>query len=208
MGSIEYGTVEFTNTLKSSFIDSRIESNAQYAPRVVSNSAASRSNVLSVIKSELATCQSFDFSVAFVTSSGIQVLVQILNELKAKGIPGRILTSTYNNFNDPDALAKLLEYPNVQVRIFQGSLHAKGYLFHEQEISTVIVGSSNLTHSALTCNKEWNVLFRSFPGGAMLQQMRAEYDEVWTHDLTTPVTPDWIAQYRKFRQELALREQA
>ena len=173
MGNVEYSAIDFSHTLQSSFIDSSIDSDRRYAPRIVSNSSRAKANVLSVLKGELAACESFDFSVAFVTSSGIQVLVQILNELKRRGVRGRILTSTFNNFNDPDALRKLMEFPNIETRIYQGDLHAKGYLFDKGDISTIIVGSSNLTHQALTCNKEWNVLFRSFPGGDMLYQMRA-----------------------------------
>ena len=206
MGNVEYNVVDFANTLRSSFIDARIESDQRYAPRVVSNSSRQKANVLSVIKAELASCKSFDFSVAFVTSSGIQVLVQILNELKRQGVRGRILTSTLNNFNDPDALRKLLEFPNIQTRVYQGNLHAKGYLFEKQSISTIIVGSSNLTHHALTCNKEWNVLFKSFPGGDMLHQIRGEYEEVWNDHNTVAVTEEWIQRYEAFRAQPGQRQ--
>ena len=201
MGNVEYSAIDFSHTLQSSFIDSSIDSDRRYAPRIVSNSSRAKANVLSVLKGELAACESFDFSVAFVTSSGIQVLVQILNELKRRGVRGRILTSTFNNFNDPDALRKLMEFPNIETRIYQGDLHAKGYLFDKGDISTIIVGSSNLTHQALTCNKEWNVLFRSFPGGDMLYQMRAEYDEVWNDASTVPLSEEWVCCYESFRKE-------
>lgn len=119
--------------------------------------------MLSVIKGEFLDCVSFDLSVAFITASGIQVLAEILSQLRQRGIKGRILASTYLCFNDPDALRKLLEYPNIETRVYQGDLHAKGYFFNKRGISTIIIGSSNLTQTALTCNKEWNVLFRSFP---------------------------------------------
>lgn len=87
MGNVEYSSIDFAQTLQSS---SSIESDQRYAPRVVSNSSRAKANVLSVIKNELAACENFDFSVAFITSSGIQVLVQILNELKRRGVRGRI----------------------------------------------------------------------------------------------------------------------
>ena len=206
MGNVEYNVVDFANTLRSSFIDARIESDQRYAPRVVSNSSRQKANVLSVIKAELASCKSFDFSVAFVTSSGIQVLVQILNELKRQGVRGIILTSTLNNFNDPDALRKLLEFPNIQTRVYQGNLHAKGYLFEKQSISTIIVGSSNLTHHALTCNKQWNVLLKSFPGGYMLHQIRGEYEEVWNDHNPVAVTEEWIQRYEAFRAQPGQRQ--
>lgn len=202
MGKIEYSVEAFANTLKSSFIDSAVESDQRYAPKIVSNGKQSGLDVLSVIKKELSGCKSFDFSVAFVTSSGIQVLVQILNELCVRGVSGRVLTSTLNNFNDPDALRKLLEFPNIETRVFQGNLHAKGYVFGGEQISTIVIGSSNLTHQALTCNKEWNVLFRTFSNGGLLRQMRAEYDEVWEDEKTTAVTSSWIDEYEDYRHSV------
>ena len=79
--------------------------------------------------------------------------------------------------NDPDALRKLLEYPNIETRVYQGDLHAKGYFFNKRGISTIIIGSSNLTQTALTCNKEWNVLFRSFPTGDIAHKTKAEFEK-------------------------------
>ncbi len=158
----DYGVEVFEETLRSSFIDSAYSLDDRFAPRILANDKSSGSSVLSVLKTELSTCECFDFSVAFITSSGVQILVEILNELRRRKIPGRILTSTYLNFSDPAALRKLCEYPNIQVRVFQGNLHAKGFFFDKEGISTIIIGSSNLTQTALTCNKEWNVLFRSY----------------------------------------------
>ena len=81
--------------------------------------------MLSVIKGEFLDCVSFDLSVAFITASGIQVLAEILSQLRQRGIKGRILTSTYLCFNDPDALRKLLEYPNIETRVYQGGFTQK-----------------------------------------------------------------------------------
>ena len=201
MSRITYSAIDFTETLKSSFIDSSIKSDNRYAPKLLSNNAQSGDNVLSVLKAELADCTSFDFSIAFITSSGIQVLVEILKELEKRNIPGRILTSTYLNFNEPAALRKLLEYPNVEARIFQGNLHAKGYFFNKNEISTIIIGSSNLTQTALTCNREWNVLFRSYYKGDILRQAKAEFDAVWNDPNSIPNTTEWINRYEAYRKE-------
>ena len=203
MSRVVYSAIDFTETLKSSFIDSSIKSDNRYAPKLLSNDERSGDNVLSVLKTELADCTSFDFSIAFITSSGIQVLVEILKELEKRNIPGRILTSTYLNFNDPAALRKLLEYPNVKVRVFQGNLHAKGYFFNKNEISTIIIGSSNLTQTALTCNKEWNVLFRSYYKGDILRQVKDEFDAVWNDPNSIPSTPEWIDRYESYRKENA-----
>lgn len=205
---IEYNVVEFSEEAKSafrksleaSFIGSEKEPDDRFAPRILSNNDPA-SNVLSVIKGEFLDCVSFDLSVAFITASGIQVLAEILSQLRQRGIKGRILTSTYLCFNDPDALRKLLEYPNIETRVYQGDLHAKGYFFNKRGISTIIIGSSNLTQTALTCNKEWNVLFRSFPTGDIAHKTKAEFEKLWTDENTANLDTHWIESYEKFLAE-------
>ena len=132
--------------------------------QLITNAASSGTNLLSVIKSQLSNLSpgdSFDFCVAFVTEGGLQTLVDVLAELEKRGVHGRMLTSTYQNFNPPSVYRKLLSYPNIETRVYQGGMHAKGYLFNRDGASTVIIGSSNLTQQALTLNKEWNVLFQT-----------------------------------------------
>ena len=60
--SLTYSAVGFSRSLEASFIGSNADPDERYAPRILSNSESS-GNVLSVLKSELRTCTSFDFSV-------------------------------------------------------------------------------------------------------------------------------------------------
>ena len=186
--------------LEASFIDASRESQDQYRSHAITNSHSSGVDLLSVIKRQLADCDSFDFCVAFIAESGLSCLVQVLAELKRRGIPGRFLTSTYLNFNTSVAYRKLLEYDNIEVRVYQGNMHAKGYLFERDDVSTVIIGSSNLTQSALTCNKEWNVLFRSCDRGEVLRGVRKEFDALWSDPNTALLTESWIAGYERFKE--------
>lgn len=197
----EYSVVDFEDTLRASFIGSEKPSDDRYAPKIVMNDKESATDVLSIIKNELADCTSFDFSVAFVTAGGIQVLVEALKLLEKRGATGRILTSTYLNFNDPEALSKLLEFPAIDVRVYQGDLHAKGYFFNRETLSTFIIGSSNLTQTALTCNKEWNVLFRSFEGGEMLASARTEFERLWEDEKSVELSQEWIQGYKRYLKE-------
>lgn len=196
-GTIHYEVTEFAETLKASFIGGA-EVDDRYAPRILANDGGACADVLATLKSELVDCTSFAFSVAFITASGMQVLAAVLSDLRDRGIPGRVLTSTYQNFNSPDALRKLLEYPNIEARVYQGDLHAKGYFFDKRQLSTVIIGSSNLTQKALTCNKEWNILFRSYADGAMLLDARREYDKLWDDAQTARIDKEWISGYEAF----------
>lgn len=98
-GKLEYSVVKFAESLEASFIGSGKEPDERYSPRILGNDDQGSANVLSTLKAELADCASFSFSVAFITASGMQVLAGILADLRDRGVPGRILTSTYLNFN-------------------------------------------------------------------------------------------------------------
>ena len=181
--------------LRQGFVDAREPANPGFRPYAITNNKSTGNDLLSVLKEQLAACDSFDFCVAFVADGGLQTLVDVLAELKRRHVKGRFLTSTYLNFNSPDVFRKLLEYDNIEVRVYQGGLHAKGYVFDRDGVSTVIVGSSNLTATAITCNKEWNVLFRSFGEGGVLRSIKDEFGRLWTSELTARLTPEWVDRY-------------
>lgn len=198
LAMVAHQVEDMRSGLETSYIDSAVESDSQYRAQVIANSQDLGVDLLSVLKRQFNDCVSFDFCVAFVSEGGLSCLVQVLSELKHKGIQGRVLTSTYLNFNSPAVYRKLLEYDNLEVRIFQGNLHAKGYLFDHGGVNTVIIGSSNLTQSALTCNKEWNVLFRSFNSGEVMGTVRREYEALWGDSRTIELTSEWIDGYERF----------
>ena len=179
------------------------EDNSIGAPRLIANSKRTGGTLLSVLKEQLATCDTFDFCVAFVANGGLQMLVETLSELKRKGVKGRFLTSTYLNFNSPDVLRKLLEYDNIEVRVYQGDMHAKGYVFDRNGSSTIIVGSSNFTQKALTCNKEWNVLYQTYGEDGFLADLRGEFSSLWSSEDTAPLSEEWIAGYEAYRPKAA-----
>lgn len=77
-------------------------------PFLIANSISSGGNLLSALKTQLKKCLSFDFCVAFAADGGLQTLVESFEELRARGARGRLLTSTYLNFNSPDASASFL----------------------------------------------------------------------------------------------------
>lgn len=164
--------------LRTGFVGADSTADDRWSPKVIANNKSKGSDLLTAIKEQLSTCDSFDFCVAFIADSGLQPFVEVFSELRRRGVRGRLLTSTYLNFNSPDAFRKLLEYDNIDVRIYQGNLHVKGYVFDPGDTSTVIVGSSNLTQMALTCNREWNILFRSFGAGGMLRSIKEEFAEL------------------------------
>lgn len=196
----EYGIVELLHeSLHTGFIDSAHKSDPRYAPRFISNDPDTATNLLAVLARQLKECSRFSFAVAFVANGGLQTLVEVLKELRDRGIPGRILTSSYLNFNDPNALRKLLEYPNIETRVFQGNMHSKGYFFAKQDIDTLIIGSANLTQAALLQNREWSVMLQSLEKGDVLKRAQCEFEALWDNSLTVRLDEEWIRDYETYR---------
>ena len=189
---------ELNKALQTSFIDQSFPSNKDLRPKLFFNDYKRRMNLAFEITKRLKECDYFEFSVAFISESGLAVLKQILLNLKEKGVKGRIITSTYLGFNDPKMFKQLLSFTNIEVRIFEQEhcgFHPKGFIFHKREHHDIIVGSSNLTQTALESNQEWDLFFTSHENGELAAQVSNEFDIQW--DLSTPLTKEWIDNYKE-----------
>lgn len=201
------------------FINGRQNSTSlAYKPELVSNDYQAGRKVLSTIEKELQHCREFCISVAFITMGGITPLLETLRELEQRGIPGRILTTDYLNFSAPGALEKLHSLRNLDVRMYlsgeDNGFHTKGYIFRDAEddnLFRIIVGSSNLTQTALTQNKEWNTRLVSTRDGEYAESVRKEFEALWESERTRKYE-DFIESYRTAfrisREQRAIARQA
>jgi len=208
------------------FIDSTNKSSAAYKPDFISNDHTKGVKVLTSIEEELKKCDSFTFSVAFITLGGIEPLLLTFKELEERGVPGKVLTTDYNMFTDPKALDKLAEFKNIELRMYHedavlsgsevigeggevledgtGSIpdterigfHTKGYIFRRDETYTFIIGSSNMTGKALSVNKEWNTKMVSTAEGEMYKNIQSAFDALWEDKNHTSKYEDFIEEYR------------
>lgn len=153
--------------------------------------------MLTSILRELEKCDEFLFSVAFVTEGGVVVLLETLQRLQKKGVKGKIVASEYQNFTQPKALERLLEFDNIELRIIPDdrAMHTKGYLFHHDDEYVSIIGSSNLTQRALCENQEWNVKLISTKDGGLTKDTLTEFNRLY--DSATPVTGEYLENYKK-----------
>ena len=170
--------------LSTAFINQNISSNLAYKPQFVSNNYKEGRKVISSIEDELLSCEEFAISVAFVTMGGITPLLQALRELEQRNIPGKILTTDYLTFSDPKALRILANFKNIELKMFvtenaKEGFHTKGYIFKKEKMYRIIVGSSNMTLSALTTNREWNTKIVSTEQGEYTQSVVAEFEQLW-----------------------------
>lgn len=97
-----------------------------------------------------------------------------------------------------DALMHLMENPRVEIRYFTDTaFHPKLYLFGNQ---AALVGSANLTQSALTSNQEVVVVVE--PEDARLNELASLFSEYWSQAqvLSKPVLNDYRAICAKYAQ--------
>ena len=179
--------IELRSGFETAYIDGTLASNLAYKPQFISNNYKQGKKVLSSIEDELLLCDQFQISVAFVTMGGITPLLQTLRELEKRGVKGEILTTNYLNFSEPRALEKLNRLSNITLKMYDveasgDGFHTKGYIFRKDEIYRIIIGSSNMTKTALTSNREWNTRVVSTEKGEIAQQVVEEFNELWNSE--------------------------
>ena len=175
---------ELKSGLNAAYINGSVAANLAYKPAFVSNNPEEGKKVISSVEDELLRCDQFQISVAFITMGGVTPLLQTLKELEKKGVKGQILTTNYLNFSEPRALEKLNSLKNVTLKMYDveaagNGFHTKGYIFKKEEMYRIIVGSSNMTLSALTVNREWNTRIVSTEQGEYAQSVLTEFEDLW-----------------------------
>lgn len=197
---------QLDQSLKYGFIHNVQHRNNLYSPKVLTNNPETGEYILNELQNELKKAQSFCINVAFVTTAGIGMLKTQLSDFSARGGVGKILVSPYLGFNDPSALYELMKLENVEVRMTDEKVksHAKVYIFNHIQEQTVIVGSSNLTHSALKLNYEWNVKLTSADNGEFIKRTTEDFDALW--DKSDALTEATIADYKMNRKQLVHTE--
>lgn len=194
MQTQDYLAQELQQSLASALIDNKINSLPDLQPQIIYNDYNSGSNLLVELLQELQTCKRFYFAIAFITQSGLICLKECLKLLQEKNITGDILTTDYLYFNQPKALQELQQYPNLNIRIYtKENFHIKGYIFEQNDYYTLIVGSNNLTQTALKANKEWSLKINSLANGSLINNTLSQFQQMWQEAM--PLTDIWLKQY-------------
>lgn len=136
------------------------------------------------VKAELASADRVDLLCAFIMWPGLRVMEEELRGLKERGVPFRVITTTYLGGTQKLALDRLINDFGAEVRVeFNAQrtrLHAKAWLFHRNSgFHTAYVGSSNLSHTAMLDGVEWNVRLSEVATPGLLRTFRATFDRYW-----------------------------
>ncbi|OIK09596.1 DEAD/DEAH box helicase family protein [Bacillus sp. MUM 13] len=113
------------------------------------------------ILKEMKKAEAICILTSFNMKSGVSFLKEALKEAAVRGADIKICTGDYLYITQPEALKSLLEIDeNLEIRLWKSngvSFHPKAYLFRGKEERCFVIGSSNLSRSALSNGVEWNL---------------------------------------------------
>ncbi|MFJ3585274.1 DUF3427 domain-containing protein [Streptomyces sp. NPDC090127] len=146
------------------------------------------------LRAELATADRVDLLCAFVKWHGLRVIEQSLEAAHARGVPIRVLTTTYIGATERRALDRLVQRFDAEVKVNyelrSTRLHAKAWLFRRKSgYDTAYVGSSNLSKAALLDGLEWNVRLSSVATPDVIRKFEATFDSYWNDSSFEPYDP-------------------
>ncbi|WP_108258122.1 DEAD/DEAH box helicase family protein [Mangrovicoccus ximenensis] len=159
--------------------------------------------LLPLVTRDIDRAERVDLAVAFAMRSGVSLLKPWFEELLERKGRLRVVVGDYMDVTEPAALRLLLDLDGAEVHLHEtgtGSFHPKAWLFRAADrTGAAVVGSSNLSRTALTTGVEWNL---HSEGAA--DQVDAAFEALLSDPRTHVLTEDRIAAYAERRRAAPL----
>lgn len=139
--------------------------------------------------------------------SGVIYLKSALQSAIQNKADIKICTGDYLYITQPEALEELITISNkIEVRLWRSngvSFHPKAYLFQSENREHLVIGSSNLSKSALTHGVEWNISISNNEEvfHDALQQFTHIFYSNQTVALNTETLKEYKEQYEKYHSK-------
>jgi len=148
--------------------------------------------------------QSVDLAVSFLMTSGARLVLPHLRDLLERGGRLRLLTGDYLDVTEPTALRLMEDLDHDRrLHVFQAAripFHPKAWMFSFADgAGAMIVGSSNLSRSALTDGVEWNLRHFDRSDAAPLIAAREAFEDLLVRPEVTELSGEWIDSYEARR---------
>lgn len=139
---------------------------------------------------------------SFVMKSGVELIAPFLKEAVSNGAEVKVCAGDYLFITDPKALKLLISLDEkIEVRLWRSNgraFHPKAYLFqYEKNDGKLIVGSSNLSRSALTTGVEWNLLMSSEVSANVFEQSIEEFLKIFYHEHSISLNQETVLKYEQ-----------
>jgi len=165
-------------------------------PNTILNLSQSH-RMVDVLRQGLMNSDRADICVSFLRFSGLNLLLKELIYFRDRGGKLKLLTSTYLNVTQPEALEVLMGFPEIEIRLQDGctGFHTKFYFFSKrQHSSSCWIGSSNLTKGGLSTNIEWNVKHNA---PDIIEECNKNFDNLWQREDVFPLTFEVLSAYKE-----------
>ena len=165
-----------------------------------------------------------DLVASFAQSSGLDLIRKALFSAHEAGARIRLLVGDYLCITSPDALRTLFGWMAIaghsrglaghfEARLVEleklhghpSTFHPKAWRIADATGGIMVVGSSNLSRSALTTGVEWNLVGETAGSQSLDQEMAAAFEALWCQ--ATPLSAEVITRYSR-RAELAEKTRA
>lgn len=139
------------------------------------------------LQKEIASADEIRLMVSFIKKRGLALILPRLREFTNRGGQLKVITTTYMQATDYDAIIQLSSLKNTEIKITYDisseRLHAKAYVFlRDTGFNTAYIGSSNISEQALNTGAEWNVKVTQMEQPRMMKTILGAFDASWWAD--------------------------
>ncbi len=151
------------------------------------------------LKESIGNADSIDIIVSFLMKSGVKLIIDDLKDAVKRNSKIRILTGSYLNITQPEALFMLKNElkDDADLRFYSHpdrSFHPKAYIFHRNDCDEIYVGSSNISRGALTDSIEWNYHFKKSDNEKDFKYFQDTFDDLFLNH-SVEITDDVLNEY-------------
>ncbi len=149
----------------------------------------SENSIFDVLKTNFETCDKFFLSVSFIRETGLFLIKDLIDAALARGATGQIITCDYMQVTDVSSLQTLLDLSNkykdkltvgfIEINSISEykTFHTKGYVFVKGDEASIIIGSSNLSETALSKNGgEWSLFSKTASSDKLYLEIENEFN--------------------------------
>ena len=139
------------------------------------------------LQKEIASANEIRLMVSFIKKKGLALILPHLEDFTNKGGQLKVITTTYMQATDYEAVLQLARLKNTEIKITYDitseRLHAKAYIFlRDTGFNTAYIGSSNISEQALDTGAEWNVKVTQMEQPRMMKTILGAFDASWWAD--------------------------